>query len=373
MALGTAGSFTLYLREQQHEVGTNTFTEYTDYLISYVLTKRLNKLSTFEGTFISIETSGEKTDFTAGSAIYIMAGQTLVDKIVIEQPEYMTDGTVYVRGISSTGVEDLPRRLATELISRNYVAIPADDIVDGTGTPKGIVIEDDGSDICNTNVSGSTQAVCSLNFAGTPRMVAISNLCDATDQEWYFDYGTNGADPYADGDELFIVSRVGSGTSQYTFDLFDQTDSNAGDVKNNTENASIVNDVEIYGMDNTNTQKTTNIYHASTLRTTLDGDIDSWLTADLTHNATSITVSAIGDFANGDTIQIDNELITISSGGGTTTLTVVRGVSSTKGINHKKGSAVVRITDSGDSTITVAVTSTSGWGASGSTISVQSW
>lgn len=365
MAIGTAGEISVYVRRQGHEVGTNTLTNYTDYLLSFVLNKRLNRLSSFEATFISIDTSDEKTDFTAGSAIYIMAGQVLVDKVVMEQPKFNTDGTVNVVATSSTGVEDLPRRLATEFISRDYIGVGSDDIVDNTGSdPRGIAIEDDDTAICDTDVTASTGEVSSLHFAGTPRMVAISQLCNASDQEWYFNYGTNDATPYSEGDVLHIVTRTGNASSQYTFDLYDQTDSNALEVVNNTENASIVNDVELYSVDNTNTQIKTNIYHASLDRTTVNGDIDSWLAADIDKTTTTVTVVNAADFADDDTILIGNEQMTVDSGGGTTSLVVTRG----DDLYHKKGQDVIRLTDtgSGDTTIDISVASTSGFSASGS-------
>jgi hypothetical protein len=369
MALGTAGVFSIHARRAANDPATNTFTEYTDYCSNIVVKQRLNQPSTIEGVLLSVDTASEKLDIVAGSYLYVLAGAVLVDKFVLEQPQYNTDGSVVIRGVASTGVNDLPRKLLTESFTRTYYDTAVSSVVGNTGSsPRGIVVEDDDTLIClidGTNNGGSTKV--NLNFASANRLTALTEACKSSNQEWYFDYGSNDATPFNEGDELNIVSRKGSGTSQYTFDL-SSTAQNTVMVENNTENASVVNDVNLYGLNLANTRIKTNVYHATTIRTTLNGSVDSWLAADLGGDTADTTVSltSVGAFANSDKILVGGEYMTVVSGAGTTTLTVTRGVSSTTVISHKKGSDVVRVSAVGVSTISIVLTNAASFASSGS-------
>lgn len=60
-----------------------------------------------------------------------------------------------------------------------------------------------------------------------------------------------------------------------------------------------------------------------------------------TAGQTAITVSNT-NFANGDTIVIDSEEMTVASGGGTTSLTVTRGVNGTTAVTHSNNATVTK-------------------------------
>ena len=55
---------------------------------------------------------------------------------------------------------------------------------------------------------------------------------------------------------------------------------------------------------------------------------------------TSWSVSSGAALANGDCFQVDNEIVRVSAGGGTTSLTVVRGVANTTPATHSNGAAM---------------------------------
>lgn len=59
-----------------------------------------------------------------------------------------------------------------------------------------------------------------------------------------------------------------------------------------------------------------------------------------TTNGTSVSVSSGSALANGDCFQVDSEIFRVSSGGGTTSLTVVRGVAGTTAATHSNGAGL---------------------------------
>jgi hypothetical protein len=78
----------------------------------------------------------------------------------------------------------------------------------------------------------------------------------------------------------------------------------------------------------------------------LDISATTTLSAAITSTgATSISVSSGTKLANSDYIQVDSEVMQISSGGGTTSLTVTRGVLGTSAATHSQGATVNDIHD----------------------------
>lgn len=75
------------------------------------------------------------------------------------------------------------------------------------------------------------------------------------------------------------------------------------------------------------------------------------LAAALTSSGTTLTLAKAA-FSNGTTLRIGSEEITVQSGGGTTTLTVIRGVNNTTAAAHQSGDTVYTSFDSKDLTVT---------------------
>lgn len=66
-----------------------------------------------------------------------------------------------------------------------------------------------------------------------------------------------------------------------------------------------------------------------------------------TTGATSISVTSGAGITNSDFIQIDNEILQVTAGGGTTTLTVTRGQQGTTAATHVSGAGVTDFTAGG--------------------------
>ncbi len=67
------------------------------------------------------------------------------------------------------------------------------------------------------------------------------------------------------------------------------------------------------------------------------------LTSGINSSVTSIPVASGTNLVNGDYIGIDSEILKISSGGGTTTLTATRGQLGTTAASHSNGATVTRL------------------------------
>lgn len=74
------------------------------------------------------------------------------------------------------------------------------------------------------------------------------------------------------------------------------------------------------------------------------------LSAALTSSATTVSLTKAA-FANGTTLRIGSEEMTVQSGGGTTTITVTRGANNTTAAAHASGDTVFTSFDSKDLTI----------------------
>jgi hypothetical protein len=75
---------------------------------------------------------------------------------------------------------------------------------------------------------------------------------------------------------------------------------------------------------------------------------------------TSITVASGAEITNNDFVTIDSETMQVTSGGGTTTLTVTRGAQSTSVATHADGATVTNISRISPAQTTINVASTSG-------------
>ncbi len=71
------------------------------------------------------------------------------------------------------------------------------------------------------------------------------------------------------------------------------------------------------------------------------------LSASVTSGATSFSVVSGTGFVNADFIQIDNEIVSLTSGGGSTTLVVVRAQKGTSATTHASGAGLVDFTAGG--------------------------
>lgn len=71
------------------------------------------------------------------------------------------------------------------------------------------------------------------------------------------------------------------------------------------------------------------------------------LTASINNSVTSATVASGSGITNNDFAQIDNEIVQITAGGGTSTLTIARGQSGTSGASHANGAGLTDFTAGG--------------------------
>lgn len=94
------------------------------------------------------------------------------------------------------------------------------------------------------------------------------------------------------------------------------------------------------------------LFHGNTVQTTLSALSGS--------GDASISVASGANFNNNDYIEIDNEVMLVTSGGGTTTLAVTRGRWGSTGAGHASGARVENVTNGAVITSTLAVASGTG-------------
>lgn len=366
------------------------FTDYSDYFLTFHVKKRKGKLAYFEGTVESIETAAEKLDIAEGNALYVLSGNVLVGKFIIEKPDYDMGSAVKITGVQSTGTSS---RVGTRLrklvnVNTNEVAFRSfttNNILDNsTAGFYGLIKDpDSGTTILaldGTDDGGTERIALELNNMN--QIEAINKASVISNQEWWIEHGTNDVTPFDEGDTLHVATREGNGTSVYTF-YIDSSGSNqdAFLASNNKEIESVVNEVTIEGTDVLGNSIATTIYEATAVSTQVDGNFDSWLNQDIDAAQTSIIVKKCSyweGLSTPFTIRIDREFIRVDSvasgGANASTLTVTRGWDGTdsevgRGKDHKNGQDVVLMSEDdtlgGGTTITITVDDTSSFPASG--------
>lgn len=131
--------------------------------------------------------------------------------------------------------------------------------------------------------------------------------------------------PFCSSALFWIQEQSLVGSNTYNYCWFGRG-SPFGDQGGNTEDGA--------GECRTPTQMTlnTNAVTSAATTTSLNGAINN--------STTAITVNSGAGFSNGDTVAIDNEEMTITAGGGTTSWTVTRAVNGTSAASHSNSAAV---------------------------------
>jgi len=362
MAIGdaTGKQWSLYIVRKTDDPPTSQskFTDYSGYVIDWKVEGGINRLAYFSGTFASIETDAEKADVSQGNLIYILAGQKLIGKFVINKPIYNTDFTVTVTGYQSSGTELMSRKLERESYERiTFNQEKGCDILKlASSDCHGITVDTNESqiiDLDNTNYGGDDRWAMSFDYPN--RIEALNKFSAITQQEWWVEHGTNDATPYSEGDVLNVASREGSAISTKTF-YFTGVNLNAA-VSSGGEDTEInANHVIIQGQDYNSNQVIAETSDASANYTpvTAGKTVDGWLSANITATATTIPLtddSMGGLWAHGITagncayFRIDSEFFyaTGITNSPTTLTGAIRDSVHGEAVCHRKGSDVAWI------------------------------
>ena len=344
------------------------FTDYSDYFIEWTTKGEINKLSQFEGTAVSIDSTtkrGEELVVTAatidkGNLIYAMSGTKLIGKYVIQKVIFNTDFTVKISGIQSTGTEKLNRKIANESTpTRAYTDISFNTILTSTSSDcQGLLVDGAENNILSSTVSSGADDVYSVNFDNQNRMSAVDKLVNVAGKEWWVNHGTNDITPYDDGDTLYVDDREGTAVSSETF-YFTGDDVNAQLFDGGDEVETNSNHVIMEGQDQTNIQIKTEAADFSGHTSITEGmGLDGWLSGDITVDDCCIPVTSDSFnyifhcspydltclYEGGILIKIDNEAIKVTCNtvppGIPSFICVFRGNSGTCATPHKVGADV---------------------------------
>ena len=306
------------------------FTDYSDYFIEWTTKGEINKLSQFEGTAVSIDSTtkrGEELVVTAatidkGNLIYAMSGTKLIGKYVIQKVIFNTDFTVKVSGIQSTGTEKLNRKIANESTpTRAYTDISFNTILTSTSSDcQGLLVDGAENTILSSTVSSGADDVYSVNFDNQNRMSAVDKLVNVAGKEWWVNHGTNDTTPYDNGDTLYVDDREGTSVSSKTF-YFTGTNTNAQLFDGGDEVETNANHVIMEGQNQTNVQiKTEAADFSGQYSYITEGlGLDGWLKEDIEYNGATIPLTDDSfkslqccSWSVCNVIRIDNERIITS-------------------------------------------------------------
>jgi hypothetical protein len=339
----------------------SSFTDYTNFFIDWKAKGEINKLAKFSGTAIDIDSSTKRGNGLASSAatlakgnlIYLMSGNTLVSKFVIQKPIFKTDFTVKISGIQNTGTEKLNRKLANESApARNYKNITFNTILTSTSTTcQGLLVDGSENTILSSTVSSGADDVYSINIDYQNRMAAVDELVNIAGKEWWIDHGTNDSTPYSEGDTLYVDDRKGSAVSTKTF-YFEGSNLNARVSEGGDEVETNANHVILEGQDQTNRQIKTEAADFSGMYSCItEGlSLDGWLAEDIDAGDCRIPLTADSfkimrccwlDSICCGTIKIDDETIDFCNQVYSEGLPVLRAGSDVVRYPHKKGSDVI--------------------------------
>jgi len=389
--LGTVNKITFHITRKDEDpafvgagTGIDNFREYTSFVLSATLTRKVNELDYLDLEFIGISSGDEsstapradgrppkkpserKLDISPGNFIYILAGDStgaLVSKIKIDRVEFRTNFTVKVTGFQSAGTNN-----AGQSMMKNTTPAKDYDNVLVTAILDDVVLSKDSFNIIDVDTTGITDKKISISLVEEQRMNSVKRLSEAAHKEYDITPGTNGVDPYIAGDTLIFNDRIGSSTSTFTIDLSGSTQ-NAEVIRNGNEVNSKVNDLTVKGVDRSNQEVETNIFLADdeTVRNTLTGDHDGYLVDNIDAGDLQLKIQLRGTraFTVPAAIKIDDEVILLSgedSFDGSSNISTMdvfrdlalgifgpsgRGVYSTKQTPHAAGSEVIILYESG--------------------------
>ena len=359
MAIGLTDKWRIYVVRKANDPPTTSanFTDYSDYIISWITKGAINQLFYFEATLASIETTDEKLDISKGNLVYLMAGTKLIGKFVIGKPEYKTDFTVKISGYQSSGTEMINRKLANESMPKiTYDNRAACYILNSTcNTCQGILVDGAENTILSLNPSCyGTACPYSVRYDYENRITAVDKLAHKTGQEWWVDHGTNDVTPYSEGDYLNVADKQGAVASSKTF-YFRGDNQNAIISEGAEEIETNANHVIMQGQNQRNMQVESIAYDSTGSYTCITNGkaIDGWLSSNITADGTVIplTSGSVGgacDQINSPSVydgifRIDDELIKVECivGDPPVLTNVARGFYTTEATPHSKGADVM--------------------------------
>jgi len=344
----------------------NYWEDYTRNVVSLNAKIELNTLSYFEAKLLGI-TGAHKTRVSANKRCCIFVGSTFFELFVIEQPKYAMDYTLEISGYSATGTVS-SRELRREITgSTTYTDTAISTIVSYIADSAAIIAID------GTDTGGSSKSSIKLYYDKCIK--ALDKLIKITNQEWWIAY--TGVEQLNKGtDTLHVATSRNNGSSQYSF-ATSGANRNAQWLSDNAEEVSLVNDVTVVSQAIGLTPVETNIFHATTIRSTTANPIDSFLNAaidsdDLSVVTTTDMSSYWPDSGTDFFIKIDDEILEVDSVS-TVTLTIKsRGAASSSAVPHKAGAEIIfyqnDTTTPVDKQITFDLSDASGFSSTGSNI-----
>lgn len=364
--IGTTDKWKLYVVRKANDPPTTSanFTDYSDYIMDWVVKGAINQLSYFEAKLASIETSAEKLDIAKGNLVYIMSEKKLIGKFVIGKPDYRTDFTVKISGYQSSGTEMINRKLANQNMPKiTYDNRAACYILSSTcNTCQGILVDGAENTILSLNpVCYGTACPYSVKYDYENRITAVDKLAHKTGQEWWVDHGTNDSTPYNEGDYLNVADKQGAVSSSKTF-YFTGANQNAIISEGAEELETNANHVVMQGQNQRNIQVESIAYDSTGSYTCITNGkaIDGWLSSGITASGTVIplTSGSVGGVCDQlatywAAFRVDDEIIKVEciTGDPPTLTCVTRGFYSTEATPHSKG-ADIMLWELGTSTCT---------------------
>mgnify|MGYP000008671357 CR=1 FL=1 len=313
--LGKSNEFVIYVNKK----------DYTNYCTEWRVEKRLNEMEIAELKMYAIGSS-EKEDVKRGSTIIITFDYSLVFKGIIEKTNHRSD---YISEVSCYGMEE---KLMKAAMNKTYTNTDTEEII---------------KEICSQNLDGSSPWIIrvktnenfgKVNFKAEydNRLSVINSLAKQIDYDWWISQSSN---PF-DTDYLNFSSRRGSSTPVKTL----STSGNninvliAGQEKDIDDMAN-----SIYAIGGSGNNKiASEWYYATTMRGTLSGYLDTFLSEDMNDSQTYCEVypSVLwGNILEGYW-KIGDEIVK-QTGGDTSYFEINRGVGGTTASSHSENDEVI--------------------------------
>jgi Chaperone of endosialidase len=272
MAVGTSERFSMYVVRHADDTGgpgASDFRDYSGEFLKWSYKSNISQVGFFEGVLVQRENASDlatqKLDFASGNILYVLSGQTLICKIVIDRSEFKDDYTIIVKGYQSTGSEIDLRKLLSETTGKgNYKDTPIEDIYD-----------DLFEDVLPLGTFDSVNV--SFKYDYQNKIQALTKLSVQGHMEWNITYGANDATPFSSGDEVELSERIGSTSSVYTFNLTG-SDINATFSAGDEDKDSLINEVIVKGTIQGGIQSQAHMFDSTGVVTYIsNGSWDSWL------------------------------------------------------------------------------------------------
>ena len=289
---GTSGQVSLYIKDK-----TNGEKEFTDYLSTYEIIKRKNRITSVTFSLIGLETDDKDNYVERGNVFLFFYGTKLIVKGLIDT---VTNNSVYATDVTGSGIEYLLARFKT---NGDYTT---------SGEQTSTIISTEISGISDV-LTGETITVGTVEnygkvfvrFENEDKLTGLTGLAESVGYDWI----VNSVYPYGTTDNTFeFYETLGTEDSVLTFDSEEMVNSSK-----TTDMESMINSITMLGYGDGINQLKTNIYAATNTITTLD--------ADITSSATTATVTDASLFDDAGTVWIGMEQCVYTKALNTLTLT----------------------------------------------------